>query len=88
MKSEVRKSIESYIEGFLQGLINKYDPDVLKDEVIKKALFDESKGEYKPFHSALIPTELLRIESFFRSFSTSLVGWSFSIHSKVGSRVK
>ncbi|RLF57927.1 MAG: hypothetical protein DRN25_05825 [Thermoplasmata archaeon] len=72
MNDRVRKSIESYLEGFLQGLINKYDPKVIKDEIIRKVAFDEKKGEYKPFHAALIPSELLRIQSFFRSFSTSL----------------
>jgi len=68
----VKKSIESYLEGFLQGLINKYDPKILKDEILKKVSFDATKGEYKPFHEALIPPEFLRIQRFFRSFSTSL----------------
>jgi len=72
MDEKVKNAIESYLEGFLQGLINKYDPKVVKDEILKKATFDEKKGEYKPFHTALIPSELLRIQNFFRSFSTSL----------------
>jgi len=72
MKASTRKSIESYLEGFLQALINKYDPKVIKNEVLKEYTFDRKKGEYKPFHAALIPPELLRIQSFFRSFSTSL----------------
>ena len=72
MKDDVKKSIENYLEGFLQGLINKYDPKVVKDDVFKKVTFDKKKGEYKPFHAALIPSDLLRIQSFFRSFSTSL----------------
>jgi len=72
MNISVKKSIESYLEGFLQGLINKYDPKVLKDEILKKASFDATKGEYKPFHEALIPSEFLRVQKFFRSFSTSL----------------
>ena len=64
MKDHVKKSIESYLEGFLQGLINKYDPKVIKDEILKKSAFDEKKGKYKPFHAALIPFDLLRIQSF------------------------
>jgi len=72
MDKKVMTAIESYLEGFFQGLINKYDPKVVKDEILKKAAFDEKKGEYKPFHAAIIPSELLRIQSFFRSFSTSL----------------
>lgn len=83
MKTNVKKSIESYLEGFLQGLINKYDPKVVKDEILKKATFDERKGEYKPFHAALIPSELLRIQSFFRSFSTSLGQGVFEYIAKI-----
>ena len=83
MKNTVKKSIESYLEGFLQGLINKYDPKIVKDEVLKKAAFDEEKGEYKPFHAALIPSELLRIQRFFRSFSTSLGQGVFEYIAKI-----
>ncbi len=83
MRKQVRKSIETYLDGFLQGLINKYDPKVIKDEILKNAAFDEKKGEYKPFHAALIPTELLRIQSFFRSFSTSLGQGVFEYIAKI-----
>ena len=83
MKHNVRKSIESYLEGFLQGLINKYDPEVVKDEVFKEAAFSEKKGEYKPFHAALIPPEFLRIQTFFRSFSTSLGQGVFEYIAKI-----
>ncbi|MHC1588793.1 MAG: TdeIII family type II restriction endonuclease [Methermicoccaceae archaeon] len=72
MEKEVEIQIEQYLNGFLQGLVNKYDPKVVRDEVLQEALFSDEKGEYKPFHAALIPPELLRLQSFFRSFSTSL----------------
>ncbi|ALM76066.1 TdeIII family type II restriction endonuclease [Thermococcus barophilus] len=72
MKKSTKEKIWVYLEGFMQGLINKYDPKVLKDEVLEKILFDPKQGNYKPFHVALIPKELLRMQSFFRSFSTSL----------------
>lgn len=72
MKKSTKEKIWVYLEGFMQGLINKYDPKVLKDEVLEKILFDPKRGNYKPFHMALIPKELLRMQSFFRSFSTSL----------------
>ena len=29
--------------------MNKYDSKVVKDEILKKAVFDEEKGEHKPF---------------------------------------
>jgi len=83
MEDQVKKSIESYLEGFLQGLINKYDPKVIKDEILKKSAFDEKKGKYKPFHVALIPFDLLRIQSFFRSFSTSLGQGVFEYIAKI-----
>ena len=83
MKANVKESIESYLEGFLQGLINKYDPKVVRDEVLKKVTFDEKRGNYKPFHAALMPSELLRIQSFFRSFSTSLGQGVFEYIAKI-----
>ncbi len=72
MKKSVEQAIESYLEGFLQGLLNKYDPNIVGEETLKKKIFSPERGEYKPFHEALIPSELLRIQRFFRSFSTSL----------------
>jgi|GEM_PF-2781999 hypothetical protein len=83
MKLSVKKAIESYIERFLQHLINKYGTESVKSDVLKKATFDERKGEYKPFHQALIPSELLRIQRFFRSFSTSLGQGVFEFMAKV-----
>ncbi len=83
MKSATREKIWTYLEGFMQGLINKYDPEVIRDEVFEKALFDPAKGNYKPFHMALIPKELLRIQSFFRSFSTSLGQGVFEYIAKI-----
>ncbi len=83
MDRETRKRIWDYLEGFMQGLVNKYDPDVVKNEVLKKEFFSEKKGEYKPFHMALIPEEFLRIQSFFRSFSTSLGQGVFEYIAKI-----
>lgn len=83
MKHETREKIWVYLEGFMQGLVNKYDPAVIKNDVIEKALFDPSKGNYKPFHIALIPKELLRLQSFFRSFSTSLGQGVFEYIAKI-----
>ncbi len=83
MKQKTKEKIWVYLEGFMQGLVNKYDPKVIKDEVLEKALFDPAKGNYKPFHMALIPKELLRIQSFFRSFSTSLGQGVFEYIAKI-----
>ncbi|ASJ01622.1 TdeIII family type II restriction endonuclease [Thermococcus gorgonarius] len=83
MKEVTKEKIWTYLEGFMQGLINKYDPQVIKDEVLERALFDPDKGNYKPFHMALIPKELLRIQSFFRSFSTSLGQGVFEYIAKI-----
>jgi len=67
----------------MQGLVNKYDPSVVKNEILKKEIFSEKKGEYKPFHMALIPEDLLRVQSFFRSFSTSLGQGVFEYIAKI-----
>jgi len=83
---KVAEEIESYLHGFLQGLVNKYDPSVVKNEIFKKGFLSEEKGKYKPFHAALIPAELLRIQSFFRSFSTSLGQGVFEYIAKIVSR--
>ncbi len=83
MKQKTKEKIWVYLEGFMQGLVNKYDPKIIKDEVLEKALFDPAKGNYKPFHMALIPKELLRIQSFFRSFSTSLGQGVFEYIAKI-----
>ncbi len=83
MKRSTKNRIWAYLEGFMQGLINKYDPQVLKDEVLERMLFDPAHGNYKPFHIALIPKELLRIQSFFRSFSTSLGQGVFEYIAKI-----
>ncbi|MEO0179720.1 MAG: TdeIII family type II restriction endonuclease [candidate division WOR-3 bacterium] len=72
LKDTTRKNIIGYLEGFLQGLVNKYDPDVVKNAVIKQVWLDPKKGKYKPFHTALLPPHFLRLHSFFRSFDTSL----------------
>lgn len=83
MDKGTRKRIWDYLEGFMQGLVNKYDPDVVKNEILKKEFFSEKRGEYKPFHMALIPEEFLRIQSFFRSFSTSLGQGVFEYIAKI-----
>ena len=83
MKDYVKKEIKVYLEGFLQGLVNKYDPKLIRENVLKEAIFDKSKGEHKPFHEALLPSELLRVQSFLRSFSTSLGQGVFEYISKV-----
>ncbi|WP_457611938.1 TdeIII family type II restriction endonuclease [Methanocaldococcus sp.] len=83
MKRKTKEKIWVYLDGFIQGLVNKYDPNVIKNEVIKKIFFDERKGEYKPFHMALLPEEFLRIQGFFRSFSTSLGQGVFEYIAKI-----
>jgi len=83
MKTITKEKIWTYLEGFMQGLINKYDPRVIKAAVLEKALFDPERGNYKPFHMALILKELLRIQSFFRSFSTSLGQGVFEYITKI-----
>ena len=37
MEENVKKAIESYLEGFLHGLMNKYDSKVVKDECAEQS---------------------------------------------------
>ena len=41
MKSKTKERIWDYLEGFMQGLVNKYDPKVIKREILKKQFFDD-----------------------------------------------
>ena len=52
-------------------------------KAILKVFYDEENGEHKPFHAALIPAELLRTQSFFRSFSASLGQGVFEYIAKI-----
>ena len=72
-KAATRERIKGFLEGFIQGLVIEYKSRVLPIIQPKNYLSQISpEGRLKPFHAAIIPPELLRINAFERSFSTRL----------------
>ena len=53
MEENVKKAIESYLEGFLHGLMNKYDSKVVKDEILKKLSLMKKKASINHFMQLL-----------------------------------
>jgi len=73
INDQTKVAIKGYLEGFIQGLIEQHSPDV-RGAMIREAnaIYFSSEGIFKPFHEAIIPSEILRISTFERSFSTKL----------------
>ncbi|MEK7729516.1 MAG: TdeIII family type II restriction endonuclease [candidate division KSB1 bacterium] len=73
ISATTREKIKGFLEGFIQGLINEYKSRTPPRIDPKSYLSQASpEGRLKPFHAAIIPPELLRINAFERSFSTRL----------------
>jgi hypothetical protein len=76
LKRGTRLKIKGYLEGFLTGLLEETGRSGIKRGT-KTAFRDKcAKGEYKPFHEALLPETVIRNQEFERKFSTRL-GSSF-----------
>lgn len=78
ISSTTRASIKAYIEVFIENLVKEYKARrIPKPDVPKEYLQQMSaQGQLKPFHAAIIPEELMRINEFERGFSTR-VGTTF-----------
>lgn len=74
MISEVCKhKIQGYLEGFIQGLIDEFKPPSnINPKDLRPSRIESKAGDIKPFHEAIIPDGILRINEFERSFSTKL----------------
>lgn len=74
IRTTTREAIKAYLEVFIERLVKDYKKRPLptlgspKEYLAQKS----GKGQLKPFHAAIIPTSLLRINEFERGFSTSL----------------
>lgn len=62
-----RSIIKDYLHSFVSRLVEQHQQGKQKSSKKKSR-----EGTYKPFHTAIIPSELLRISTFERSFSSSL----------------
>jgi len=73
ISSATREKIKGFLEGFIQGLVNEYKSRAVSAIDPKAYLSQKSvEGRLKPFHAAIFPPELLRINAFERGFSTRL----------------
>lgn len=72
IKPSTREKIKGYLEGFIQGVINEHKTSRLKPTDLRPTRDFSEGGEVKPFHEALLPDGILRINEFERSFSTKL----------------
>lgn len=76
--STTRSSIKAYIEVFIENLVKEYkERKIPKLDAVTEYLEQKSsQGQLKPFHAAIIPGQLMRINEFERGFSTR-VGTTF-----------
>ncbi len=72
IKPATREKIKGYLEGFIQGIINEHKSSKLKPTDLRPTQALSETGDVKPFHEALLPDGILRINEFERSFSTKL----------------
>lgn len=76
IKPETRIQIKGYLEGFVQSMIAEHKTTTLKPSDLRPPRTHSKDGDIKPFHEALLPDGIMRINEFERSFSTKL-GTSF-----------
>lgn len=67
-----RQKIKGYLEGFVQGIINETVKTGFDPKKPRPLRTHSKKGDIKPFHEALLPDGILRVNDFERSFSTKL----------------
>lgn len=73
MISTITKAeIKGFLEGFVHGLVIEHKTPTRKASDIRPTRSFSAKGDIKPFHEALLPEGILRINEFERSFSTKL----------------
>ena len=69
-----RASIKAYLEVFIENLIEEYKGRIMPNSGVPSEYLAQKspKGKLKPFHAAIIPPEILRINEFERGFSSRL----------------
>ncbi len=72
IKPETRAIMKGYLEGFIQSVTNQHRNPNLKPSESRPTLSYSKEGKIKPFHEALLPEGVLRINEFERSFSTKM----------------
>jgi hypothetical protein len=72
ISATTRAEIRGFLEGFVHGLVIEHKTPTRKASDIRPTRSYSAKGDIKPFHEALLPEGILRINEFERSFSTKL----------------
>lgn len=69
-----RAAIKAYLEVFIENLVEEYRerPIPQLDRPGDYLAQTSTRGQLKPFHAAIIPATLLRINEFERGFSSRL----------------
>lgn len=79
-----RSIIKAYLEVFIENLVERYRNRIISEMNSPGEYLNltSNSGDLKPFHAAIIPTEILRISAFQRGFVTSL-GTTFEECAKI-----
>ncbi|MDJ0556875.1 MAG: TdeIII family type II restriction endonuclease [Microcoleaceae cyanobacterium MO_207.B10] len=74
ISSKTPEKIKGFLEGFIQGLVEEYQGRVIQKPTTARDYLSlkSTKAELKPFHAAIIPPEVIRINQFEPGFSTRL----------------
>ena len=74
INASTHAQIKGYLEAFIETVVNKYKNNIVAEFDITSEYLKQpsTKGQRKPFHAAIIPPEIIRINMFERGFSTSL----------------
>jgi hypothetical protein len=72
ISATTRAEIKGFLEGFVHGMVIEHKTPTRKASDIRPTKSYSAKGDIKPFHEALLPEGILRINEFERSFSTKL----------------
>ncbi len=70
-----REKIKGFLEGFVEGLVTQHEQGQVSGRrrtMPARGAQTSGDGKLKPFHAAIIPPGLMRINAFERSFSTRL----------------
>jgi len=82
IEADVEKQLKQFLEKWANDFKDKLNAKKLETEEEKIELQKLKEGKSKPFHEALLSKEILEVNSFERSFSTSL-GNSFEGCAKI-----
>jgi hypothetical protein len=74
LNDTTRLRIQGYLEAFITNVVDEVKQQLLPSSMSARQYLRQQsfEGRLKPFHQAIMPTELMRLSAFERSFSTRL----------------